>query len=176
MFVDHSYHVVSGSTGFFKAMLSDEFDIIDLHCHDWRGGKRVSARDVDAVGADIAVFFQALPSPVDLFRLTTPAVWVPMYDSVARHPRMFWRVLSQSNISIISFCDALSRIVGEHGLRFADYTYYPDPSGLPRPSGTGDRLRVFLWDRVMSASTSSGDWCILRTWSTRSYGLRRTLA
>ncbi len=29
---------------------------------------------------------------------------------------------------------------------------------------------------VMSASTSSGDWCILRTWSTRSYGLRRTLA
>jgi Glycosyl transferases group 1 len=147
VFVDHSYHVVTGSSQFFKTMVSEVFDIVDLHCDDWRGGRRVSAQDVDATGADVALFWQALPSPIDLFNLATPAIWVPMYDSMAQRPRMFWRVLSRSNIRIISFCHALSRIAAEHGIRCADYTYYPDPSHLPRLSGKGDGLRVFLWDR-----------------------------
>ncbi len=147
VFVDHSYHVVTGSSRFFRKMLSEVFDIVELHCDDWRGDRRVSAQDVDATGADVVLFWQALPSPIDLFNLATPAVWVPMYDSVARRPRAFWRVLSQSNIRIISFCHALSRIATQHGIRFAGYSYYPDPSDLPRLSGEGDGLRVFLWDR-----------------------------
>jgi Glycosyl transferases group 1 len=147
VFVDHSYHVETGSSRFFRTVLSEVFDIVQLHCEDWRGGRRVSAREVDAMGADVVVFWQALPSPIDLFNLTTPAVWAPMYDSVARHPRMFWRVLSQSDIFIVSFCHALSRIAARHGMRFAEYTYYPQPSDLPRLCVDGDGLQVFLWDR-----------------------------
>ena len=147
VFVDHSYHAVTGSSGFFRRLLGDAFDVVDLHCDDWRGGRRISARDVDAHHADIAVFWQALPSPIDLFRLATPAIWVPMYDNVARHPSAFWRVLAASDLRIISFCHALARIAALHGIRFTEHTYYPDPSGLPRAEGSGGRLRIFLWDR-----------------------------
>ena len=147
VFVDHSYHTVTGSSRFFRTILDDAFDVVDLHCDDWRGGRRVTARDVDAVGADIAVFWQALPSPIDLFRLAPHAGLGPDVRRRRPPPAAFWRVLAEANPHIVSFCHALSRIAARYGLPFTEYRYYPDPSDLPQVERRDGRLASLLWDR-----------------------------
>jgi hypothetical protein len=145
--VDHSYHSITGSSRFFRRILDGAFVVTELHCEDWRGGRRVTASDVDALGADVVVFWQALPSPIDLFRLETPAVWIPMYDDVARRSTAFWRVMSATGLRVVSLCGALSQIAARFGLPLSEYRYYPDPSSLRHAGHLQGRLRVLVWDR-----------------------------
>jgi glycosyltransferase involved in cell wall biosynthesis len=71
-----------------------------------------------------------------------------MYDTAARRAnRLFLRVLSERNVRIVSFCRALSRVVGRDGVSVIDCTYYPDPSAVGEASEGDGELRVFLWDR-----------------------------
>lgn len=147
-FVDHSYHKVTASSRFFIDMLREAHDVVELESDAWRGAAPITARDVDVVGADVAVFWQALPWPSELLKLRTPAIWVPMYDTAARRSgRLFWRVLRQRNVRIVSFCRALSRLATRHGVPATDCTYYPDPFALGEARCDGRDLRVFLWDR-----------------------------
>ena len=146
-FVDHSYHRVTRSSRFFVDALQETHDVVELESGAWSGGTPISALDVDTVGADTAVFWQALPWPSELLKLRTPAVWVPMYDTAARRAnRLFWRVLKERNVRVLSFCHALSRTIARQGIPVVDCTYYPDPSAT-ETADCSDDLRVFLWDR-----------------------------
>ena len=148
VFVDHSYHKVTASSRFFIDMLSETHDVVGLDSDAWYGGAPISARAVDAVGAEVAVFWQALPWPSEVLKLRTPAVWVPMYDTAARRSsRLFWQVLRQRDVRIVSFCRALSRLAARHGVPVTDCTYYPDPEALGEAGCDTRDLRVFLWDR-----------------------------
>lgn len=147
VFVDHSFHRVTGSSRFFSDILRETSDVVELDCEGWRGGARVSAERIDSLHADRAVFWQTMSSLSDMVRLRTPAVWVPMYDSAAHRPAPYWRVLSHSGIRIVSFCRALSQLARRHGIPVSDYTYYPDPSQFPHVQRGQQDVRVFLWDR-----------------------------
>ena len=147
VFVDHSFHRVTGSSRFFSDILKRTAKVVELDCEGWRGGPKVSAEDVDAVGADLVVFWQTLPYLTDMLELRTPAVWVPMYDSAAHRTAMYWGVLSRTRVRILSFCRALSYRARRYGIPVSDYTYYPDPSQLPRMKLDLPGIRVFLWDR-----------------------------
>lgn len=147
-FIDHSYHRVTGSSRFFVDALRAHHEVVELESGAWSGAAPIKARDVDALGAAAAVFWQALPWPTELLRLRTPAIWVPMYDTAARRAnRLFLRVLRERNVRIVSFCRALSRVVGRDGVSVIDCTYYPDPSAVGEASEGDSELRVFLWDR-----------------------------
>ena len=147
VFVDHSFHRVTGSSRFFSDILRGASNVVELECEGWRGGAKVSAEDVDSVDADVAVFWQTLPHLTDMLRLRTPAVWVPMYDSAALRPAVYWSVLPHTGIRILSFCRALSRLARRYGIPVSDYSYYPDPSQLPQMQAGQQGVRVFLWDR-----------------------------
>ena len=147
VFIDHSFHKVTRSSAFFTALLSEWADVLTIDSESWRRGANVSAARIDAAGADVAVFWQTLPDPGELFKLRTPAVWVPMYDSAVHSPEVFWRVLARTGVRVLSFCRALSATARRHGVPVSDYTYYPDPALVPARRTGGDGLRLFFWDR-----------------------------
>jgi hypothetical protein len=146
--VDHSYHRITGSSRFFRDVLTGACDVVDVDLEQWRGGTQLTAAVVDALEVDVAVFFQVLPPLRDLLRLRTPAVWVPMYDTAARRSGAFWRVLAAGGLRVVSFSRALSRRARSHGADVWDFTYYPDPSRFraAAPQGAAGP-RVLLWDR-----------------------------
>lgn len=128
--------------------LRDAHEVVELESGAWKGAAPITAREVDAVGADAVVFWQALPWPSELLRLRTPAVWVPMYDTAARRASpLLWRLLAERNAKIVSFCRALSSTAAGHGVTVIDCTYYPDPTDTGVTRCEGADLRVFLWDR-----------------------------
>src|SRR5450759_314321 len=147
VFVDHSFHKVTLSSRFFSDILEEAAHVVALECEGWRSGATASAGEVDSVQADVAVFWQTLPDPIELLKLRTPAVWVPMYDSAVHSPGLFWDVLAHTGVSILSFCRALSRTARRHGIPVIDYTYYPDPSTFPPMEAPQEGVRVFFWDR-----------------------------
>ena len=147
-FVDHPYHRVTKSSRFFADALSQTHEVVELDSGARSGGTPISAREVDAVAADAAVFWQTLPWPTELLKLQTPAIWVPMYDTAARKAGpLLWRVLRERNVRIVAFCRALSRTAARYGISAIDGTYYPDPSAFGEMRRDSGGLRVFLWDR-----------------------------
>ena len=147
VFVDHSFHKVTRSSAFFTTLLGEWADVIAIDSESWRRGANVSAARIDAEGADVAVFWQTLADPGQLFRLRTPAVWVPMFDSAVHSPAVFWRVFARTGARILSFCRALSATARRYGIPVSDYTYFPDPELVPQRRAGGDGLRLFFWDR-----------------------------
>jgi hypothetical protein len=147
-FIDHSYHRLTGSSRFFRDVVADACDVVDVDVEQWHGGSGLTAAGVDALHADIALLYQVLPAPHELLRLRTPAVWVPMYDTAARRSRAFWQVVAGSGLRVVSFCRALSRRARRHGADVWDFTYYPDPLRFAAAARQGlAGPRVLLWDR-----------------------------
>ena len=147
-FVDHSYHKTTASSRFFVELLTRECEVTEVAWETWRGSAPVTAERVDCLGADAVVFWQSLPSAVELLRLRTPVVWVPMYDTAARYAgKLFWQVVREKGVRVISFCRAMSRLGAAHGVRLMSGTYYPDPDDFPQSRAPEGGLRVMLWDR-----------------------------
>jgi len=138
---------VTGSSRFFIDILKRDADVVELDCDGWRGGRKVGAADVDAVKADVVVFWQTVPYLAEAIKLRTPASWVPMYDSAVHRSGWYWSTLSHTGIKVVSFCRALSAVARRHGIPVSDYTYYPEPVEPPRARDRVAGLRVFLWDR-----------------------------
>ena len=121
---------------------------MELESGAWKSGRPIQAAEVDEAGAGVVVFWQTLPRADELLRLRTPAVWVPMYDSSARRANsLFWSVVRESGVRVVSFSRALSRTAASHGIQVIDCTYFPEPLPQVVPTSSPGALRVFLWDR-----------------------------
>ena len=143
LFVDRVWRKHSHSTDFFKDVLREAgCEVIDFwfeNCYRYEIPKSV-------VGAvDVVVFFEFLYRRFSLGIAGKPCVFVPMYDNDPGS-RWLWRRIAYSGMTVVSFCERLTRLARSCGVKkLVDVRYALDPNRFA--DCAGNPRVVALWER-----------------------------
>ena len=142
LFIDHAAHLKTHSADFFLDILRESFDV-DLFYYEKTYGFTIPQEKVD--NSDVVVFWEFLYNRRDLGIAGKPCIFVPMYDN-EWGSKWQWKRIAASGMSVISFCDAITRHAKRHGVKdILDLRYFPNPADFPQTHG--EPKRVFLWER-----------------------------
>jgi len=160
-YVDHSYHVKTGSTQFLPDMLRQRGHRVDFFWdEEWNGGAATPFSQV--ADYDVVIMFQCRCTAKELYfkKLHPNVIYIPMLDEfhIHRGPKVhrsgYWE--SFQGCKIISFSSALYAIATSFGLR-SFFVHYYQPPGDCVPSA--DSPRAFFWIR----HENQVPWPIVRT-------------
>lgn len=147
LFVGHSFHQQTGSSRFFIDLLQQHFAVTTVWDDSWKpDGTPLSAERLNEHGADLILFWQALPKRAVLRRLRCRRLfWAPMRDGISLTPGP-WRRLRPSGLRLISFCREAHDYCTAAGLESHAVQYWPAPLAAP-PVIADEPLRLFFWMR-----------------------------
>lgn len=142
LFVDHVCHKKTRSADFFLEILRARHTV-DCHYYDAYYDCRIPQDKIAA--ADLIIFWEFLPGRFKIAVNGKPCLFVPMYDN-EWGSKWQWRRIARSGMSVLSFCDALTRHAISCGVKNILTVHYAmDPSSFPQT--TGDPRKALYWDR-----------------------------
>ncbi len=143
--IGHSYHAVTGSSAFFKDILTQHTELAEYLDDSWRGGKPVDPREVAAGSYERIFVWQLTDIALALASLVPErVVFIPMWDSCSSLKQEFWVGLGQTRI--LSFCWSLHQRLREWNLDSYHTQYFPDPDKFQTVTDFSS-LRGYLWQR-----------------------------
>lgn len=142
LFVDHSFHVKTRSSLFFRELLRQHHDVEDVYVDPDK--PLVGVNEALKARGDVVVLWQMdYLAPVFLAHGLRTVV-IPMFDGSGTLPDLHWLWASQA--SFINFSRRLSDRLSDLGCRSYLVKYFPKP--CPEEDlAEFDRLRAFLWQR-----------------------------
>ena len=142
LFVDHVCHRKTRSADFFLDILRAQHTV-DCHYYDTYYKCGIPRSKIAA--ADLVIFWEFLPGRFKIAVSGKPCLFVPMYDN-EWGSKWQWRRIARSGMSVLSFCDALTRHAKSCGVKNILTVHYAmDPSRFPQ--NTGDPRKALYWDR-----------------------------
>ena len=142
LFVDHASHLKTHSADFFLDILRESFDV-DVFYYEKTYGFSIPQEKIDK--SDLVIFWEFLYNRHSLGIPGKRCVFVPMYDN-EWGSKWQWKRIAASGMSVISFCDAITRHAKKYGVKdILDLRYFPNPADFPQ--AYGEPKRVFLWER-----------------------------
>ena len=142
LFVDHVAHLNTHSADFFLDILRESFDVETFY-YDKPYSYTIPQDAIAA--ADVIIFWEFHYNRRYLGVPGKHCVFVPMYDN-EWGSKWQWRRIARSGMSVISFCDAITRHAKRHGVKnILNLRYFPNPADFPQTHG--EPKRVFLWER-----------------------------
>lgn len=142
LFVDHACHRKTRSADFFLDILRAGHTV-DCHYYDTYYKCNIPQDKIAA--ADLIIFWEFLPGRFKIAVNGKPCLFVPMYDN-EWGSKWQWRRIARSGMSVLSFCDALTRHAKSCGVKNILTVHYAmDPSRFPQ--NTGDPRKALYWDR-----------------------------
>lgn len=142
LFVDHVCHKKTRSADFFLEILRARHTV-DRHYYDTYYDCRIPQDKIAA--AELIIFWEFLPGRFKIAVNGKPCLFVPMYDN-EWGSKWQWRRIARSGMSVLSFCDALTRHARSCGVKNILTVHYAmDPSRFPQ--NTGDPRKALYWDR-----------------------------
>lgn len=142
-FVDHSFHKKTGSANFLRNILKEKFEVIDFWDESWNGGKQVNILELEKY--DYIFYFQVINKIQDLFKLKSKIIWAPMYDG-QRLDYMYWKLLSTSNIKILSFSKKIENQCKKYKIQTLSTKKYINPEKFTEKIDTNGK-NIFFWYR-----------------------------
>lgn len=142
LFVDHACHKKTRSADFFLDILRAQHTV-DCHYYDTYYDCKIPQDKIAA--ADLIIFWEFLPGRFKIAVNGKPCLFVPMYDN-EWGSKWQWRRIARSGMSVLSFCDALTRHAKSCGVKNILTVHYAmAPSRFPQ--NTGDPRKALYWDR-----------------------------
>ena len=142
LFVDHACHKNTRSADFFLDLLRARHTV---NCHYYDTYYKCDIPQDKIAAADLIIFWEFLPGRFKIAVSGKPCLFVPMYDN-EWGSRWQWRRIARSGMSVLSFCDALTRHARSCGVTNILTAHYAmDPSRFPQ--NTGDPRKALYWDR-----------------------------
>ena len=149
-FVDHSYHLKTNSSEFFKSILKKRFSVKSYY---FTPKDKPDFELIEEVSrADIIVIWQMdFMAPIFL-GYGKPTIVVPMYDGSANMPDLHW--MFSANARYINFSLMLHERTRQLGLNSLLVKYFPEPC-LFQDRATFDDMRAFLWQRAPASGINA---------------------
>ena len=142
LFVDHVCHRKTRSADFFLDILRAQHTV---NCHYYDTYYKCGIPRSKIAAADLIIFWEFLPGRFKIAVNGKPCLFVPMYDN-EWGSKWQWRRIARSGMSVLSFCDALTRHAKSCGVKNILTVHYAmDPSRFPQ--NTGDPRKALYWDR-----------------------------
>ena len=142
LFVDHACHKKTRSADFFLDLLRARHTV---NCHYYDTYYKCDIPQDKIAAADLIIFWEFLPGCFKIAIDGKPCLFVPMYDN-EWGSKWQWRRIARSGMSVLSFCDALTRHAKSCGVKNILTVHYAmDPSRFPQ--NTGDPRKALYWNR-----------------------------
>jgi len=149
VFIGHSYHNKTKSTGFLVDYLKQYFDVEIILDESWLGEKPFPDLSFIDNSYLCVIFFQNLPE-LELLRSIKHEniVYFPMYDSVGLDYD-YWKYYE--NLRIINFSKTLDNIHAGLGFDSLYIKYFPKPQEfIP-----GNKNEIFFWQRISKVNINT---------------------
>jgi glycosyltransferase involved in cell wall biosynthesis len=144
IYIGHTYHLRTLSTRFLIDIFKESYNV-DEAVYSLSDGGFIEANYDPRREYDVLVVFQ-MGIPVSELKdryIFKKAVFVPMFDSHAFAPGIFWE--EYKDFIFINFSSTLHRRLSDMGFSSYFVRYYPKPVGI---AGYGDSESAFFWQRV----------------------------
>ena len=145
LFVDHASHLKTHSADFFLDILRESFDV-DVFYYEKTYDFTIPKEKIN--NSDVVIFWEFLYNRHNLGIPGKRCVFVPMYDN-EWGSKWQWKRIAASGMSVISFCDAVTRHAKAYGvknllnIRFAfDPNAFCEMEGNPREAAFWDRGQI----------------------------------
>jgi len=140
-FIDYGLHKESSSGVFMRNLFRKFFEVVNFwdteYCVD----------EINNEKYEFVFFFQYIPTFGDLKRINHKVLWAPMYDGMINFPDYLLLPYSTlSNLSILSFCEALTKRMSKFSFRIMTVKYFINPKKFSRVSDYGSP-KLFFWPR-----------------------------
>jgi hypothetical protein len=138
---------MTASTQFLLDLLERSFQVSVLWDEGWLpSGKALRASRINELNPDIVLFFQTLPAPEELEKITCRRLFfVPMNDYVMGNPEELWLPARSFGLRVLNFCRATHAIFAGLGYESRCVQYWPQPQVQRVPAL--DEIRIFFWAR-----------------------------
>lgn len=143
LFVDHSCHLKTKSTLFFIDILKREHTV-SVHYYDKCYKCQIPKEAIDI--ADLIIFLEFLPGRFHIAIEGKPCLFIPMYDN-EWGSKWQWKRIAKCGMSVLSFCDAVTRHAIECGVTNIITVHYALDPDLYSGQANGDPRRAIFWDR-----------------------------
>jgi glycosyltransferase involved in cell wall biosynthesis len=144
-FCGHSYHRVTQSTVFLRALLQQHGEVIEFWDESWLTGAAIDEAAIIDGGYEVVVVFQMELLALRLARSGLPNLtFFPMYDGCYTMPDSYWRSLD--SVKIVSFSSTLHEKLQRLGARCRFVRYWPDPGLFPAARASAP-LSGYFWQR-----------------------------
>lgn len=143
LYVGHSYHLKTKSTGFLIDLLKTCFDVDTLADDSWSSGSRPDIDIMNSRQYNAIVFFQTIPRN-QLGRIKCNNItFFPMYDGCNPKDTNFWYDIRQCKI--LNFSSTVQTALGGYGFQQHYVQYYPEPRS---EAGSGAMASgLYFWQR-----------------------------
>ncbi len=143
-YIDHSFHKKTQSTDFFRDILRKEFILEDFWDDSWKGGRAVTATEINEFNPDVVIYFQSIGKVSEIKKIKSKnIIWVPMEDGYFRK-KIEWLNYKKLNLKILCFSKAVFQKASNLGFDALYVQYFIEPKNEPKDLSV---LRVYFWQR-----------------------------
>lgn len=148
VYIGHSYHNKTKSTGFLIDYLKEFFDVEIVLDESWQGKPAPDLSFIDESYLGV-IFFQLLPSREIINRIKNDnIIYFPMYDQSGRLGYDYWN--NYRDLKIANFSSTLHKKLKKWNFESMYVQYFLDPQEF-RP---GKKDEVFFWQRLTNINIS----------------------
>lgn len=149
VYIGHSYHSKTKSTGFLIDYLKEFFDVEVVLDESWQGKPAPDLSFIDESYLGV-IFFQLLPSREVIDRIKNDnIIYFPMYDQSGRLDYDYWK--NYHDLKIANFSSTLHKKLKKWNFESMYVQYFLDPQEF-KP---GKKDEVFFWQRLTKISIST---------------------
>lgn len=142
VYIGHSYHSKTKSTGFLIDYLKENFEVTEILDESWQGQPFPDLTFVND-GYLAVIFFQNLPSPEVIKNINNNnIIFFPMYDKSGNNNYEYWK--NYIDLKIINFSKTLHQKLVNWGFNSIYIQYFPKPL----PFIKNKTHKVFFWQRT----------------------------
>lgn len=142
VFIDHSFHKRTGSGDFLRDLITDSGYKIKNYWDD----EAIPFEKISKDKYDFVFFFQYLPTPDQIRKISSRIIWAPMYDAILNTPDYTYFRYLPLKIKILSFSKNTTKRFKRLGFEICEVKYFIEPKAKNRMISF-NKLNVFLWQR-----------------------------
>jgi glycosyltransferase involved in cell wall biosynthesis len=151
-YIDHSFHQKTKSGDFYRRILEKKFEVGVFWDDSWRGGKSVSATEINAFAPDIVVYIQTIGKISEIKKINAKnIIWAPMEDAFFR-TKAEWLRYKKLRLKVLCFSKRIFEKVSPWGFDVLPVQYFIKPEQQKRDFS---QPKVYFWQRNGSVTWST---------------------
>jgi glycosyltransferase involved in cell wall biosynthesis len=148
-YIDHSFHQKTKSGDFYMRILEKKFEVRVFWDDSWRGGRSVTAAEINAFDPDIVFYIQTIGKISEMEKINAKnIVWAPMEDAFFLK-KAEWLRYKKLRLKILCFSKRTFKKVSLLGFDVLSVQYFIKPEWRERDFS---QPRIYFWQRNRSVT------------------------
>jgi glycosyltransferase involved in cell wall biosynthesis len=143
-YIDHSFHQKTQSNDFLRDILRKEFVLKDFWDDSWKGGRAITADEINESNPDAVIYFQSIGKISEIKKIKSKnIIWIPMEDGYFKK-KTEWLNYKKLGLKVLCFSEATFNRASKMGFDALHVQYFIKPK---KQQSDFSKLKVYFWQR-----------------------------